>query len=148
MPKPKPDQTIRHEIVLSRPDRELLSDVVVAYQINKVATPIVSLLSDASAMLIVAGLLEAYGITDLIPNTVYDDIVGGIYDTYQGGMAAIEGALEFAEGVGDEDHHHEDELVTDKFRIHIGPNMIKVILALALLIAVIMGDSINPSQFF
>jgi len=102
MPKPKPDQTIRHEIVLSRPDRELLSDVVVAYQINKVATPIVSLLSDASAMLIVAGLLEAYGITDLIPNTVYDDIVGGIYDTYQGGMAAIEGALEFAEGVGED----------------------------------------------
>jgi len=102
MPKPKPDQTIRHEIVLSRPDRELLSDVVVAYQINKVATPLVSLLSDASAMLIVAGLLEAYGITDLIPNTVYDDIVGGIYDTYQGGMAAIEGALEFAEGVGED----------------------------------------------
>jgi len=48
----------------------------------------------------------------------------------------------------DADHHHEDELITDKFRIHIGPNMIKVILALALLIAVIMGDSINPSQFF
>jgi len=48
----------------------------------------------------------------------------------------------------DEDHHHEDELITDRFRIHIGPNMIKVILALALLIAVIMGDSINPSQFF
>jgi len=102
MPKPKPDQTIRHEIVLSRPDRELLSDVVVAYQINKVATPLVALVSDASAMLIVAGLLEAYGITDLIPNTVYDDIVGGIYDTYQGGMAAIEGALEFAEGVGED----------------------------------------------
>ena len=47
-----------------------------------------------------------------------------------------------------DDHHHEDELITDRFRIHIGPNMIKVILALALLIAVIMGDSINPSQFF
>jgi len=102
MPKPKPDQTIRHEISLSRPTQDLLSDAVVAYQINKVATPLVSLLSDASAMLIVAGLLEAYGITDLIPNTVYDDIVGGIYDTYQGGMAAIEGALEFAEEVGEE----------------------------------------------
>jgi len=48
----------------------------------------------------------------------------------------------------DEDHHHEDEISTSKFRIHIGPNMIKAILALALLIAVIMGDSINPSQFF
>jgi len=102
MPKPKPDQTIRHEISLSRPTQDLLSDAVVAYQINKVATPIVSLLSDASAMLIVAGLLEAYGITDLIPNTVYDDIVGGIYDTYQGGMDAIEGALEFVEGVGED----------------------------------------------
>jgi len=48
----------------------------------------------------------------------------------------------------DDDHHHADEVITDKFRIYIGPNMIKVILALALLIAVIMGDSINPSQFF
>jgi len=51
-------------------------------------------------------------------------------------------------GTAHDDHHHEDELITDRFRIHIGPNMIKAILALALLIAVIMGDSINPSQFF
>ena len=50
--------------------------------------------------------------------------------------------------VHDEDHHHDDEITTDRFRIHIGPNFIKAILALALLIAVIMGDSINPSQFF
>jgi len=48
----------------------------------------------------------------------------------------------------DADHHHEDEISTDRFRIQIGPNIIKAILALALLIAVIMGDSINPSQFF
>jgi len=102
MPKPKPDQIIRHELALNRPTQELLSDAVVAYQINKVATPLVSLLSDASAMLIIAGLLEAYGITDLIPNTVREEIVGGIYETYQGAMDAIDGALEFGEAVGED----------------------------------------------
>jgi len=98
MPKPKPDQTIRHEISLTRPTQDLLSDAVVAYQINKVATPIVSLLSDASAMLIIAGLLEAYGITDVIPNWLITDITSGVYATYQEAIEAIENAVELVEG--------------------------------------------------
>jgi len=98
MPKPKPDQTIRHEISLTRPTQDLLSDAVVAYQINKVATPIVSLLSDASAMLIIAGLLEAYGITDVIPNWLIADITSGVYATYQEAIDAIEAAIELVEG--------------------------------------------------
>jgi len=94
MPKPKPDQTIRHEIVLSRPDRELLSDVVVAYQINKVATPLVSLVSDASAMTLILGILEAYGVIDLIPATVYEQLKEGMYDSYKAGMAAFREAVD------------------------------------------------------
>ena len=31
MPKPKPDQIVRHEIVLGRADRELLDTAVTAY---------------------------------------------------------------------------------------------------------------------
>jgi len=96
MPKPKPDQTIRHEIVLSRPDRELLSDVVVAYQINKVATPIVSLLSDVSAMAIIVGVLGAYIHHDSWA-PVFDEITGGIYSTYEEGLAAIENAIDLLE---------------------------------------------------
>ena len=97
MPKPKPDQTIRHEIVLSRPDRELLSDVVVAYQINKVATPLVSLLSDVSAMAIVAGLLETLGIINIIPDDLIKQIKEGIYEEFEPAMEAIDFALEVGE---------------------------------------------------
>ena len=36
MPKPKPDQVIRHEIVFfGRSERELISDGLLAYQVNK-----------------------------------------------------------------------------------------------------------------
>jgi len=96
MPKPKPDQTIRHEISLSRPTQDLLSDAVVAYQINKVATPLVSLLSDASAMAIIIGVLGAYIHHDSWA-PVFDEITGGIYSTYEEGLAAIENAIDLLE---------------------------------------------------
>ena len=50
MPKPKPDQVIRHEIVLGRSERELIEGALVAYQVNKISTPLVALISDVSAM--------------------------------------------------------------------------------------------------
>jgi len=96
MPKPKPDQTIRHEISLSRPTQDLLSDAVVAYQINKVATPMVSLLSDASAMAIIIGVLGAYIHHDSWA-PVFDEITGGIYTTYEEGLAAIDNAIDLLE---------------------------------------------------
>mgnify|MGYP003628209180 CR=1 FL=1 len=62
IPKPKPDQVIRHEIVLGRSERELVSDSILAYQFNKISTPMVALFSDASAMaLILGGLATYYG---------------------------------------------------------------------------------------
>lgn len=62
MPKPKPDQVIRHEIVLGRSERELISDGLLAYQVNRISTPLVALLSDASAMgLILGGIATYYG---------------------------------------------------------------------------------------
>ena len=61
MPKVKPDQVIRHEIVLGRADRELLSGAVAAYQVNRISTPLVALLSDVSAMYIVATIIELFG---------------------------------------------------------------------------------------
>jgi len=62
MPKPKPDQVVRHEIVLGRSERELISDGLLAYQINRISTPLVALLSDASAMgLILGGIATYYG---------------------------------------------------------------------------------------
>ena len=73
MPKPKPDQVIRHEIVLGRSERELISDGLLAYQVNRISTPLVALLSDVSAMcLIFGGLATYYGFKfDIIPGA-YD----------------------------------------------------------------------------
>ena len=77
MPKPKPDQVIRHEIVLGRAERELVKDGLLAYQINKISTPLVALLSDVSAMgLILGGIATYYGFKfDVIPDA-YDDALG------------------------------------------------------------------------
>lgn len=62
MPKPKPDQVIRHEIVFGRSERQLIEDGLLAYQVNKISTPLVALLSDASAMgLILGGIATYYG---------------------------------------------------------------------------------------
>ena len=60
MPKPKPDQVIRHEIVFGRSERELIEGALVAYQVNRIATPTVALLSDVSAMSIVLTALGTY----------------------------------------------------------------------------------------
>jgi len=73
MPKPKPDNIVRHEIVLGRSERELISDGLLAYQINRISTPLVALLSDASAMgLIFGGLATYYGFKFDIGTRVYD----------------------------------------------------------------------------
>jgi hypothetical protein len=74
MPKPKPDQVIRHEIVLGRSERELISDGLLAYQINRISTPLVALLSDASAMgLILGGLATYYGFKFDVGTRTYDN---------------------------------------------------------------------------
>jgi len=94
MPKPKPDQVIRHEIVLGRSERELISDGLLAYQVNRISTPLVALLSDASAMGLLFGAIATYyGFKfDIIPGAysttleMYNDFMiqlRGYYDTVQ-----------------------------------------------------------------
>ena len=60
MPKVKPDNVVRHEIVLGRSERELLDTLTTAYTVNRVVTPITSLLSSTAGLLLVAGLGLAY----------------------------------------------------------------------------------------
>ena len=73
MPKPKPDQVIRHEIVLGRSERELISDGLLAYQVNRISTPLVALISDVSAMsLILGGLATYYGFKFEIGTRAYE----------------------------------------------------------------------------
>ncbi len=79
MPKPKPDNIIRHEIVLGRADRELLDTAVTAYTANRVLTPLVALVSDVSALTAIFIVLEASGFLDIIPAELRENIeLGGI----------------------------------------------------------------------
>lgn len=74
MPKPKPDQVIRHEVVLGKAERALLTNVTEAYNFNKISTPIVAGLSDVTFTATVAALLALLlgraidGLTGIDPN--------------------------------------------------------------------------------
>ena len=46
MPKPKPDQVIRYEVVLGSAERQILKDMRSAYVFNRVGTPIVDFAED------------------------------------------------------------------------------------------------------
>ena len=60
MPKVKPDNVVRHEVVLGRAERELLDTATTAYTANRVITPFTSLLSSTSGLLLLSGLALAY----------------------------------------------------------------------------------------
>ena len=102
MPIPKPDQIIRHQLVLGRTERELLEGISAAYATNRIMTPLVSLLSDVSAMTTLFVMLEAAGIIDVIPNEIMVALEGGLYDSYeafQEAWLAAENAKREAENV-------------------------------------------------
>jgi len=87
MTKRKPDQVIEYRVSLQDKQSEQLDGLIAAYQINKVATPLVALLSDASAMLLITGLLEATGVIDL-DKGILREIADGIYENYGDAMKA------------------------------------------------------------
>jgi len=87
IPKPKPDQVIRHEIVFGRSERELIEGALVAYQVNKIATPAVALVSDVSAMGFVFGIIGGVlGIKYVIAPGLTD--VGEIYQDFKNQLDA------------------------------------------------------------
>jgi len=87
MTKRKPDQVIEYRVSLQDKQSEQLDSMIAAYQINKVATPLVALLSDTSAMLLITGLLEATGVIDL-DKGILREIADGLYENYGDAMKA------------------------------------------------------------
>ena len=61
MPKPKPDQIVRFELVLGRSEKEMLREATTAYEVNKIATPIVNLMNDVTGMTVLLSLIAAIG---------------------------------------------------------------------------------------
>ena len=106
MPKPKPDNIVRHEIVLGRAERELLDTATTAYTANRVLSPFATLLSSTAGLLLVAGLLLSW-LEKFLPEgwDVMDDtqlgdwfetenlVVGGIGATAGGIFGALFGGL-------------------------------------------------------
>ena len=60
MPKPKPDQVVRHEIVLGRSERELVDTAVTAYTVNRVLTPLTTMLGSTAGLSLVLTLVLGY----------------------------------------------------------------------------------------
>lgn len=91
IPKPKPNQIIRHEYVLGKVERQMLEQTSTAYSINRVMNPIVAALSDVS---FVATILSLYGVylgfkwdlgsrgLDLAKTTV-SELIGDFQDGYK-----------------------------------------------------------------
>lgn len=65
MPKPKPDQVIRHEVVLSRPLQETVDSLISTVNFRNVADPTVRLLNDVTGMATFLGILASLGITGI-----------------------------------------------------------------------------------
>lgn len=118
MPKPKPDEVIRHEIVLGRAERELVRDLQMSYTFNRVITPFTDIsaggavLLGSSLVLLIDYILDSIGldpnwreiIADMTPEQVNDwfesqnlvlggigAIIGGLLGGYPG--AVIGGAV-------------------------------------------------------
>ena len=95
MPKPKPDNIIRHELVLGRSERELLDTLVTANAATKVIVqPLVSLLSDPQALLALFAILEGLGITDFIPDDwliILEEGASETFDDWKNGVLAAIG---------------------------------------------------------
>jgi len=88
MTKREPDQVIEYRISLQDKLNEQVDSALAAYQINKVATPLVALLGDVSAMLVITGILEATGLID-VDKGVLREIGEGMYENYGDAMKAF-----------------------------------------------------------
>ena len=73
MPKPKPNQVIRHEIVLSRPLQDTVDGLVGSQQFKNFADPSVRLLNDITGFATFLGIVSALGISGIVFDYVYGE---------------------------------------------------------------------------
>jgi hypothetical protein len=105
MPKPKPDEVIRHEIVLGRAEREIIRDLQLSYTFNRISSPFTNL-SPAGALflsgtglLLLDYLLDNIGLDPDWKEIITDMTPEGVKDWFEtqnlvlGGIGAIIGAI-------------------------------------------------------
>lgn len=105
MPKPKPDNVVRHEIVLGRAEREIIRDAQIAYSVNRIATPITGMsasgfvVAGGAAVVLIDYILDHLGldpdwreiIADMTPEQVSDWLE--TQNLVLGGIGAIIGLI-------------------------------------------------------
>ena len=105
MPKPKPDNVVRHEIVLGRAEREIIRDAQVAYSINRITSPFTGMstagfaLTGATLLFLIDYVLDHVGmdpnwreiVEDMTPDQVNDWLE--TQNLVLGGIGAIIGGL-------------------------------------------------------
>ena len=103
MPKPKPTQVIRHEIILGRKEKEMVDSALSAYAFNRVSTPVIDLLNDVTGLTAFFSILAAAGFTGIgFVFLASDDLsVAGVIDSFfnQRQQAILSAGLE-AGGLG------------------------------------------------
>ena len=94
----KPKETIEYVIRLQDKERQMVESAIGAYQVNRIATPLVDLLNDVTGMATVLSLLALVGITGVsFAFVVSDDLsVAGLVDAFvsQRDQAAINLGIE------------------------------------------------------
>lgn len=68
MPKLPPTQIVVHRIEFQQKEREVLESLAASLTVRNLAEPAVALLSDTTALVALAGILEMAGVTDIIPD--------------------------------------------------------------------------------
>jgi len=105
MPKPKPDEVIRHEIVLGRAEREIVRDLQLSYTFNRLSSPFTNLspagalFLSGSGLLLLDYVLDNIGLDPDWKAIIADMTPEGVKDWFEtqnlvlGGIGAIIGAL-------------------------------------------------------
>lgn len=97
MPKPKPDQVVRHEFVLGKVEREQVDTLVTGLTMRNVLGGAASIMGNPYALAATVGLLEAFGLVGIRQyikdNTPLDEwykaLKAGIYETQDLAMDAL-----------------------------------------------------------
>ena len=93
MSKRKPDQVVEFRISLQDREREMFDTLVAALTFNRIATPTVDLLKDASALSAIALILESMGVIDVVPDDIIRQGGQGAYDTVEEALEVITEAV-------------------------------------------------------
>lgn len=113
MPRAKADNVVIHRIELGGKERDLAEGALAAYQFNRIASPIISALSDVSFLVFAGGLLAAWKLIDeddwKAVSGAYNDaattaaeVAGGIQGAFETAQRKRREAGEWAEGVIDD----------------------------------------------